>query len=181
MTNIVMPEVVKINNLIYHTPLAEESSLTKNIRFIDSKFGKIRVDTNKTISFVHGLLGIDDNYHFCLADFPTSNFDNYKILQSLDDTNLSFIVWPLGGVKNSASLIEHEDLVKASFATKTPEKDLAILLITTIHSIYNASTSSNDVKVSVNVRAPLIINCQNYIAQQFVFPNEKYQIKHLIG
>ena len=119
--------------------------------------------------------------NFCLTNFPNPNYDNYKILQSLDDINLSFIVWPLGSINNATSLIEHEDLVKASSVTKIPEKDLVILLITTIHSVYNTNTNTKDTRVSVNVRAPLIINCQNYTAQQFVFPNEKYQIKHLIG
>ena len=66
MPNIILPEVVKINNLIYHTTLTTEDDLPKNIIYIDSRFGRIRVDTNKTITFVKGLLGIEGNYKFLL-------------------------------------------------------------------------------------------------------------------
>src|SRR5262245_19028456 len=62
---------------------------------IQSRFGEITVDTNKTLMFPRGLLGMSDKLRFVLANFPSERMQQFTLLQSLDDKTLSFITLPV--------------------------------------------------------------------------------------
>jgi flagellar assembly factor FliW len=152
----------------------------QNLKIIESRFGKITIDTEKAIFFPKGLLGMANKTNFCLTQFPNPAYSNFNILQSIDDENLAFIIFSLGGVEAASSLLEKEDLIVAAELLDIDLSDMVILLITSV----NKNSDSEDPKalqVSVNLRAPLIVNSDNYLGLQYVFNNEKYSIQHIIN
>lgn len=139
---------------------------------IPSRFGEVQVDLSRIISFPKGLLGMPDRFRFALADFPTPNMQQFKLLQSLDDTALSFISLPLE-VHNS--LIAEADILDAVRYLNIPLNDMAMLLIVSVHR------SPEGAKISVNARAPLFVDASRKLGIQHVFPHDKYKVQHMLG
>ena len=143
-------------------------SLTETIH---SRFGEITVDTSKSLLFQRGLLGMPDKMNFVLANFPSSKMQQFKLLQSLDDTTLSFITLPLD-IQNS--IIAAEDLLSASREMQIDEAQLAVLVVISVHR------TPDQIKLSVNARAPLLLDAQRKTGFQYVIPRETYKIQHML-
>ncbi len=138
---------------------------------IKSRFGEITVDTNKAIIFARGMLGIPDKHQFVLANFPNPKMQQFMLLQSLDDTALSFITLPLD-LKNS--IISASDISIACRDLQIGESNAAILLIVNVHR------GVDQVKLSVNARAPLIVDAERRIGAQHVFQHDNYKVQHML-
>ena len=62
---------------------------------IDTRFGRFEVDFDKAIRIPRGIIGFETAYSFILLDVPGESIQAFKLLQSLDDPALGFIVLPL--------------------------------------------------------------------------------------
>ena len=62
---------------------------------IQSRFGEITIDISRSINFPRGLLGMPDKMNFVLTDFSSQKMEQFKLLQSLDELQLSFITLPI--------------------------------------------------------------------------------------
>lgn len=142
-----------------------------SIEIIDTRFGKVKINRKNPIVFPNGMLGMPDKFEYCLTDFSSDKLKRFKLLQSLDDLELSFICLP---VALDNSIIDKQDIILACKDIEIPENDVALLLVVTVHR------QSNGVKLSVNARAPLFISTLRRVATQYVFHNNKYEIQHLI-
>ncbi len=138
---------------------------------VDTRFGKVTVYRKNPVVFPNGLLGMPDKFEFCLTKFPSEKLARFKLLQSLDDLELSFITLP---VEMDNAIIDKADIQTACKDLEIKADDLSMLLIVTVHR------TSNAVRLSVNARAPIFINTPRRIATQYVFHNNKYQIQHMI-
>lgn len=138
---------------------------------IKSRFGDLTVDTSKTIIFGRGMLGMPDKHQFVLANFPNAKMQQFMLLQSLDDKNLSFITLPLD-LKNN--IITASDITMACRDLQISEASAAMLLIVNVHRGVDA------VKLSVNARAPLLIDANNKIGAQYVFQHDNYKVQHML-
>jgi flagellar assembly factor FliW len=138
---------------------------------IQSRFGDVIVDTRKSISFPRGLLGMPDRFRFILANFPSEKMQQFKLLQSLDEKELSFITLPVD-IQNP--IIAEADLRAAFKDLQVSEQQAAILLIVSVHR------TPTQVKLSVNARAPLIVDAERRIGVQHVFQNDNYKVQHLL-
>lgn len=138
-------------------------------RRIKTRFGEVEVSAEAPITFQQGLLGIAGNTQYALTDLPSEKLANFKLLQSLNDDKVSFITMPLA-LDNE--LIEKEDLEKACADIGILDvKDLAVLLVVSVHR------SPQDIKLSANVRAPLLVHTPTRQAVQYVFQNSKYDVR----
>jgi len=138
---------------------------------IQSRFGEISVDVSRAISFPRGLLGMPDKSNFVLTNFNSQKMEQFKLLQSLDETQLSFITLPLA-LKNN--IIAAEDIQQAATDLQIAPDDLVILLIVSVHR------SPGSVKLSVNSRAPLFLDVKHKFGTQYVFQNDSYKVQHSI-
>ncbi|AIL65970.1 flagellar assembly protein FliW [Rickettsiales bacterium Ac37b] len=143
--------------------------LGNNIKFIQSRFGIIKINLDKTILFPTGLPGIIDK-KFCLAHLPNKKFEPFKVLQSIENEKLAFIVYPLDNLE----LIDHNDIIACSKLLSIEIENMVICLITSIY--YNSNSTTP--KITVNLRAPIIIDLHKYLAVQHIFSHEKYNIQH---
>jgi len=134
---------------------------------IESRFGAITVSLENAIYFPQGLLGLPENLHFVLTDIPVKNMGQFKLLQCLNDHSLSFVVLPLG-VENK--FIESKDIEDCCNIMGVKKESALVLLIVSVQR------SPESVKITANVRAPVMVDSERKVAGQYVFPNNKYEI-----
>lgn len=149
-------------------------SATPHVSFpetIQSRFGEISVDVSKAISFPRGLLGMPDKSNFVLTSFNSQKMEQFKLLQSLDELQLSFITLPVA-VNNN--IIAVEDIRGAADDLQITYDDLVVLLIVSVHR------SPDSVRLSVNSRAPLFLDVKQKLGIQHVFQNDAYKVQHYL-
>lgn len=139
---------------------------------IQSRFGEILVDTEKSILFPRGLLGMPDKFNFALTSFPSEKMRQFTLLQSLDDTSLSFITLPLNAENG---IVGASDVQTACRDLQISDKNMALLLLVSVHRNLNGT------RLSVNARAPLFIDAERKTGVQYVFQQDTYKVQHMLG
>lgn len=135
---------------------------------IDTRFGKVTIFRNNPIVLPNGMLGQPDKNQFCLSNFPSEKMARFKLLQSLDDLALSFITLP---VELNNPIVDRADMEQAARDLNIPADQLVSLFVVSVHREAGA------VKLSVNARAPIMLDAVRRVATQHVFHNAKYQIR----
>lgn len=138
---------------------------------LKTRFGEITVDTSKSIVFPLGMLGMPDRFQFVLTNFPNPKMEQFMLLQSLEDTNLSFITLPLS--MNNA-IIAADDLKTACRDMQIDESNVAPLVIVSVHRALDG------VKLSVNARAPLLVDTNLKVGTQYVFQQDRYKVQYML-
>jgi flagellar assembly factor FliW len=136
---------------------------------IESRFGTLTIHPHSTLLFPQGLLGFSDCRDFALAELPNGKQPQFKALQCLTDPSLAFLVAPL---PSESPAIDRTDVEEACQSLSIAAEDLAIVLIVTVRR------DDEGAHVSVNLRAPVLIDTRNRVARQYVLPNNKYEIRH---
>ncbi len=139
---------------------------------VQSRFGDISVDTSKALVFPHGLLGLPDKLNYVLAGFPSEKMKQFMLLQSLDDKALSFITLPVAAEN---PILIADDIKAACRELQITETNLGLLLVVTVHR------SPGTVKLSVNARAPILIDGARRLGVQHVFQNDRYSVQHMLS
>ncbi|MCE3233068.1 MAG: flagellar assembly factor fliW [Rickettsiaceae bacterium] len=150
-------------------PLAPPMQTTKKIH---SRFGEIELDLTSKVTFKHGLLGLPEAVSFGLTDLPNMKTDQFKLLQSLDDDALSFIVVPS---QYDNQIYEKADLEEACKTLGYRPNVLLVLFIVTVHE------ENGQRHVSVNAKAPILVDALTRAATQYVFQSSAYAIQHRIS
>jgi flagellar assembly factor FliW len=139
---------------------------------IDTRFGKIALQKSNPITFPRGLLGMPDKFHFFLTEFPNEKLHKFKLMQCLDDYNLSFITLPLT-LQND--IVMAEDLTQGCKELGMNVESLVTLLIVSVQR------TPGKTQVSVNARAPLLIDTSSRLAAQYVFTTDRYLVQQPIS
>lgn len=150
------------------SPAIGEGDADKTL-VIESRFGTLTIHPRTALFFPQGLLGFADFRDFALADLPNGKHPQFKALQCLTDPNLAFLVAPLA---SDSPAIDPADVDEACQTLSIAREDLLILLIVTVRR------DDDGAHVSVNLRAPVMIDTQKRVARQYVLPNNKYEIRH---
>ena len=133
-----------------------------------TRFGALPQDPERIIVFPHGLLGFADQHRYLLADIPGAA-TIFKLLHSIDDPELRFVVLPLD---LSDGPIAGPDLATARTALAIEDAALAVLAIVTLRA------EAERVDFTVNLRAPLLVDTGRRLGWQRVLPNEAYALRH---
>lgn len=117
------------------------------------------------IKLEKGLLGLEDYKNFEIQDVPENDY--FKILQCIDDKDFSMVIMsPFDSYKDYE--IELNDYVIQSLKIASEKEVL----------VYTTVTLNSDMKkTTTNLRAPIVINITNGLAEQVILQNEKYKIK----
>jgi flagellar assembly factor FliW len=118
--------------------------------------------------FPRGLLGFAGRHRYLLTDIPGADAV-FKLLQSVDDPELSFVVLPLDA---NDGPIAGADLVAARSALAIEDAALAVLAIVTLRA------GCERVDFTVNLRAPLLIDTGRRLGYQHVLPDDAYPLRH---
>ncbi|MCD6035533.1 MAG: flagellar assembly factor fliW [Rickettsiales bacterium] len=150
-----------------------ERSIIDEELTLESRFGPVKVTEKNRVFFPYGLAGIPEQHHYCISDLPDAvKLDQFELLQSLEEKSLSFVVLPLA-IDNS--LIDRKDIEEACEALAIHHEDLLLLLITSVHK------GLDSVKLSVNTRAPVMVDVKNKLAAQYIFMSNRYEVRHYLS
>ncbi len=138
---------------------------------INTRFGEITVNIKNSIYFPNGLPGFSDRLDFVMADIPNYKPTQFKLLQSLSDYSLSFIVLP---IDTENSFIESQDISECCQQLDIKLNDLLTLIIISVQR------TPEDSKILANFRAPIFIDVKRKVAMQYIFPNDKYSMRHVL-
>jgi flagellar assembly factor FliW len=133
-----------------------------------TRFGPLPRDPERMIIFPHGLLGFADRHRYLLADIPGADAA-FKLLKSIDDPELSFVVLPLDLTDGP---IAGSDLGAAGRARAIEEAALAALAIVTLRA------KAERVDFTVNLRAPLVIDTCRRLGYQHILADDVYPLRH---
>jgi flagellar assembly factor FliW len=129
-----------------------------------TRFGELTVPDEEIIAFPAGLPGFESAHHFLTIEDEAAA--PFVWLQSLDDPELAFLT-----VDPACFVVDYQpemsDEAKQLFAgTAAP---MQVLAIVTVPEDYRLMT--------VNLRAPLLINQQTRVARQEVGTKGKYPLR----
>lgn len=139
---------------------------------IETRFGTVEINQKNKINFRSGLLGFGEATEFVLIDLENPKYELFRMLQCINDPSLSFIVFP---PNLESGLIDRADIEAAAKTVKMRFEDVVILLLVTVRGQKDASSS-----LSVNLRAPILIDSVNFSGVQYVMPNDKYPVRFML-
>ena len=139
---------------------------------IATRFGELPYDPAETVDMPRGMPGFSEHRKFAFALLPDPNQAAFRVMQSLTDPGVSFLIAP---VNASLGLFGADDLAEACAAAGTQLADLAIALVVTVRRQAEA------IEISANVRAPVLIDTRTRRAVQYVLSNGALSVRHTIS
>ncbi|AXO16563.1 MAG: hypothetical protein CMO07_13640 [Thalassospira sp.] len=137
-------------------------------------FGEREFAWDKAIYFPAGLKGFPDHNVFALASFPGESGNAFLLMQCLTEPELAFIVAPYN---LESDTIRPEHLEQGFGIHGIKKEDGAVLLIVTLHK-----PDDGPVSMSVNLRAPIIIDTARQAAYQHHLPEVGgYSFHHVLS
>lgn len=120
------------------------------------------------IVFEKGIPGFEQLKKFVI--FPVEENEVFNILQSIEDESIGIVVVsPFSYIKNYEVDLSQEKLSELKIEN---HEDIVIL---------NTVTLNSDIsKITVNLKAPILINIKKKIGEQIILDNSSYDIKHLL-
>lgn len=139
---------------------------------IETRFGAMEFAKDQALFMPRGVLGFAEHKNFGLAYLPNKFIDQLMLLQSLEDPNTSFLVLPIG---IDAGIMEERDLLGACNTMDVEVENAVIALIVTIRD------AGGEPQITVNLRAPIILDSGTRTGWQYVLPNSKYSVRHTLN
>lgn len=134
---------------------------------LDSWFGPIAVQAERTITFRHGLFGFGNHTRFVLEEVPGREVP-FKVLQSADDAEVGFLVVPIDA---GGGPIAPADLEQACADLGYDRNSVIVLGIVTLRADPGAK------RASVNLKAPVLIDTRRLLGCQYVLADEGYALQ----
>jgi flagellar assembly factor FliW len=135
---------------------------------IETRFGRMAVSRSSVIGFPNGLLGFGEARDFVLVALDNPKYKMFRVLQCIRDSQLSFIVFP---PSPESGLIDPADIEMATQAVGFTPIDTVVLLLVTVRKTESGHA------LSVNLRAPLLIDAGRMKGVQYVLQNERYPVR----
>ena len=134
---------------------------------LKTKFhGMINYDKKDVITFKKGIPGFENLKKFILV--PAEENSLFGILQSIEDTDIGIVVAsPFDACKSYEFDIDDD---KISELNIKDNKD--ILVVNTV------TLDSNIENITINLKAPIVINTNDKIGEQLILDNVDYPIKY---
>lgn len=132
-------------------------------------FGDIDLEEDKIITFEQGIMGFEGFKRYTiLFDIEGENKPSISWLQCLDEQSLALPVINPFLIKNDYNPVVEDELLKP--IGEINEQNLIILL--------SLTAPSDMTELSVNLKAPFIINSDTRKGCQIIVENQDYEIKY---
>lgn len=137
-------------------------------------FGEIDIEDSKIITLEGGMIGFPDMKKFALVfDEEKKERGKIKWLQSMDDAEVAFPVMDPVEVKEDYNPTVNDELLKP-LGNLTDENTFVLVTVT---------ASKNIEELSINLKAPIIINLDNMKGAQLIVEDDlpvKYKIYEIL-
>lgn len=132
-------------------------------------FGEIEIEEKSIIEFDSGLPGFEELKKYILIGNENEAYP-FKWLQCVSDPGIAF------AVANPFLIVRDYDFELSNDAVNKLEidkgEDVAVYVIMVVPEDYQ--------KISMNLKAPLIINSRNKKGAQIILDTDKYTVRHYI-
>lgn len=133
-------------------------------------FGEVEIKDDDIIFFEYGVPGFENMTQFVILGKTDAENDPFFWLQSVQNPNLAFVIMdPRDLVPDYEAEI---DAFTANMLKITDPNDALIYCIVTVPQDIQ--------KISINLKAPVIINAKQNRGCQVVQECDKYKFKHII-
>ena len=133
-------------------------------------FGEVDLPEEKIITFDRGLIGLEDYKKFTILYDCEKEETNISWFQSVDDASFAMPVIKPWLVKGDYNPVVEDELLQG--LGELTEENLVILLTMNVPP---------DLKqMSVNLKAPLIINSDTRKGAQIIVENKDYEVKYKV-
>lgn len=142
---------------------------TEDIMLVETKwFGKVEIADDKIITFENGLMGFEDYKKYTIIyDSTEESKGGVMWLQSLDEVSLALpVIDPMIIRQDYDPFVDDEALKAIEIGDKT---EFLVLVTMTVPAEIE--------KMSVNLKAPIVINAENLKACQIIAENDDYLVK----
>ena len=130
-------------------------------------FGEVDLPEEKILTFEHGLIGLGEYKKFTILYDCDKEDSNISWLQSVEEPSFALPVIKPWLVKEDYNPVVEDELLK--HIGELTEENLVILTTMTV---------PEDVKqMSVNLKAPIIINADTRKGAQIICENDDYEVK----
>ncbi len=136
----------------------------------ETRFGTYEFTPPQTVTMRHGLIGFADQQLFGLANLPAPVPEDFKLLQSLGEPPISFVVMPMS---SDQAPIEAADLDQACAATGFVRDQIHVMFLCTIQP----KIEGEGIDMWANIRAPILLDLEAQRARQYVLPNSRYSMR----
>lgn len=134
-------------------------------------FGKIDLEESKIITFDQGIMGFEEcKQYTILYDIEDGQNPAISWLQSIEEPGLALPVINPFIVKTDYNPVVEDELLKP--LGEINEENLVLLLTVTVPTDIE--------KISVNLKAPFIINADTRKGCQAIVENQDYDIKYKV-
>ncbi len=157
---------------VEHTRAAEDQPvvLPSETVVVETRFGTYEFAPNETVMMPRGLLGFADIQLFGLGNLPAPMPEDFKLLQSLGEPPISFIVVPM---TSDEAPIEAADLDQACAATGFVRDQIHVMFLCTIRP----RDDGEGIDMWANIRAPILFDLAARQARQYVLPSDRYPLR----
>jgi len=132
-------------------------------------FGEVEVDENKKIKFPQGIIGFPNLTDFMLIHDSESK-GGIRWMQSLQEPAFAMpVIDPLAVMEEYNPQVEDELLKPLGEINE--DSTLVLVTITVPHDL---------TKMTVNLKAPIVINGETRLASQIIVDEEQYVVKYPI-
>lgn len=128
--------------------------------------GNIEFDEKDIIYFRKGIPGFEDLKKYILFELKDNPL--FKILHSVEDGEVGLIVTSPFEIINSYEF-KLQDSIISELKLNSPEEVLVLNTVT-----LNSKVS----EITVNLKAPIIININHKLGEQIILDDDRYSIKH---
>ncbi len=136
------------------------------VKFETSRFGEIEVAVEEILYFPEGLLGFNNLNKYVLLKDPEQ--DPFLWLQSMEDLDLAFVV-----VDPFIFFPDYEIQVKPQELSNIELQD-----VTKANIISILTVPEDPMKLTANLRGPIVINPEKSLAKQLVLIDDRYHTRH---
>ncbi len=137
---------------------------------VETRFGTYEFAPNETIMMPRGLVGFAEQQLFGLGNLPAPMPEDFKLLQSLGEPPMSFIVVPMS---SDEAPVESADLDQACAATGFVRDEIHVMFLCTIRP----RDDGQGIDMWANIRAPILFDLEARQARQYVLSSDRYPLR----
>lgn len=132
-------------------------------------FGEVEIEDSKLVTFEKGIYGFEAlTKYVILYDTETEQNQAFCWLQSLDDTEICLpMIDPIAWFPAYSPEVDDEAILSIGDLAET---DLSVFSVIVVPDKVE--------NITVNLKAPIIINKQTYKGVQVIVEGEAYQVRH---
>lgn len=131
-------------------------------------FGEIDIEPEKVMRFSRGIPGFERLRNFIVLS-EGEDEPSFFWLQSTEDKDVSLVMVDIAGMVEDYNPLADKDELESELGRYVPEDFL-------IYNVANIQGSVRD--MTVNLRAPIVINTRARKGMQIICENGEYDVRH---